>query len=109
MARPHRDLEPYGDIDVRLRRVGPIGVRGAGSKGQPRPAGANAMTKPNGWVEMCRGNVADHAALVEMSSRAGGISTSRSCSASDALPVRRSRRAPQDALDWWAWNFGPTA
>jgi hypothetical protein len=52
-----------GDIDVRLRRVGPILVRARGAKVN---LGAPAPTKPNGWVEMSTGVAGDHPAMVEM-------------------------------------------
>ena len=57
----------HGDIDVRLRRTGPVVVRARGSKvnfGQ----GVASQTKPNGWVEMSSGSVADHPATVELMS-----------------------------------------
>ena len=51
-----------GDVDVRLHRVGPVIVRGRGTKVN---LGARAMQQPNGWVQLAEGS-GDQPALVEM-------------------------------------------
>jgi len=51
-----------GDIDVRLHRVGPVIIRGRGTKVN---LGARAMQQPNGWVQLADG-VGDQPAIVEM-------------------------------------------
>jgi hypothetical protein len=70
-GRIHLEAEAYGhivvsslsgDIDVRLHRVGPVIIRGRGSKVN---LGARAMQQPNGWVQLAEG-AGDHPAMVEM-------------------------------------------